>query len=226
MIKPRICAVITTDELLAPVAVEPQVDLYEVRLDLIGEGWRRVVRHLKKPWIACNRAAGQGGRWQGEGERRLEELHEAVALGASIVDVELDTEDAGKFINTFKKTKVECLVSYHDFERTPPEPRLRAIVQQEIGAGANICKVVTTAGSFADNMAMLRLIKDFPGQRLVAFAMGPLGVSSRILSPLVGGDFTYAAIDAGKESASGQPTVEDLTTIYGMLQHDKPANKR
>ncbi|MDD4859869.1 MAG: type I 3-dehydroquinate dehydratase [Dehalococcoidales bacterium] len=219
--KPRICAVLTTSELISPAAVEPQVDLYEVRLDLIGEGWRRVARHLRRPWIACNRRAEQGGKWQGSEERRLEELLEAVTLGASIADIELDTKNLETSVAVFHKAKAKCLISHHDFERTPPESRLRAIVQQEIDAGADICKVVTTAGSFADNMLLLELMKHFPDVPMVAFTMGTLGVTSRILCPLVGGDFTYASVDAGKESAAGQLAVQDLATIYGMLQYDK-----
>jgi 3-dehydroquinate dehydratase len=48
--------------------------------------------------------------------------------------------------------------------------------------------------------------------------MGPLGFASRILCPLFGGDFTYASIEAGKESASGQITAGDLRKIYGMVE--------
>jgi 3-dehydroquinate dehydratase len=47
--------------------------------------------------------------------------------------------------------------------------------------------------------------------------MGPLGVVSRVLGPLVGGDFTYAAIEMGRESAQGQLTVSDLSRIYEMM---------
>ncbi len=71
--------------------------------------------------------------------------------------------------------------------------------------------MVTTARSLEDNLTVLRLISEFPGVRLVSFAMGPLGVVSRVLCPLVGGDFTYASIEKGKESAQGQITVRDLS---------------
>ena len=95
---------------------------------------------------------------------------------------------------------------------------MRGMVRQQLESGANISKVITTARSFEDNLAVLQLVSEFPGVRLIAFAMGPLGSMSRILCPLVGGDFTYASIEKGKESASGQVTVRDLARIYKMVE--------
>jgi 3-dehydroquinate dehydratase len=51
----------------------------------------------------------------------------------------------------------------------------------------------------------------------VSFAMGPSGITSRILSPLLGGYLTYASLGEGKESAPGQVTVSELTKIYRMM---------
>ena len=119
------------------------------------------------------------------------------------------------------KGKAKCLVSYHNLEKTPPSGRLRAIVQRQLNAGADICKVVTTALKFGDNLSVLQLIKEFPQTRVVSFAMGDLGIVSRILCPLVGGDFAYAAIEAGRESAAGQLTAGQLRKIYGMLRDGK-----
>jgi len=77
--------------------------------------------------------------------------------------------------------------------------------------------VVTTAQKFEDNLTVLQLIADFPQTKIVSFAMGPLGSVSRILCPLIGGYFTYASIEEGKESASGQVTIGDLKAIYEMV---------
>ena len=68
---------------------------------------------------------------------------------------------------------------------------------------------------------VLQLMSDFPETRVISFAMGALGCVSRVLCPLVGGDFIYASIEEGKESASGQVTVTDLRKIYGMLGYGR-----
>jgi len=53
---------------------------------------------------------------------------------------------------------------------------------------------------------------------MVSFAMGHLGLVSRILCPLVGGYFTYASLGEGRESAPGQLTVGHLKKIYEMVK--------
>jgi len=216
MKRPRICAVIVSNDLEAVKRVEPLVELFEARIDLIGDGWQELVKQLKKPWIACNRSVEEGGSWRGSESKRREELLKAIELGASIIDVELVTGNLKEIVQLIKK-KAKCLLSFHDLKGTPSLDRMREIVQKELEAGADICKIVTTAQRFEDNLAVLQLISDFPKTRVVSFAMGPLGLASRILCPLVGGDFTYASIKEGKESASGQITVKDLRKIYGML---------
>jgi 3-dehydroquinate dehydratase len=45
----------------------------------------------------------------------------------------------------------------------------------------------------------------------------PTGATSRILSPVFGGAFTYASIVKGREAASGQLTVSETKKIYRLL---------
>ena len=220
MKRPRICAVIISNDLEAVKGIEPLVELFEVRIDLIGARWQELVKQLKKPWIACNRSAEEGGSWRGSEAKRREELLSAIELGASIIDIELVTGNLEEIVRLIKK-KTKCLLSFHDLQRTPPLDRMREIVQRQLEAGADICKVVTTAQRFEDNLAVLQLISDFPKTRVISFAMGPLGCASRIICPLVGGDFTYASIEEGKESASSQITVRALMKIYGLLENGK-----
>lgn len=216
MKQPRICAVIVNKDLEAIKRVEPFVELFEVRIDLVGNGWQELVKQIKKPWLACNRLADEGGKWKGSEKRRIEELIKAVELGASIVDIELATKNLAEAMQAIKR-EPKCLLSFHDLEKTPPLIRMKDIVQRELDAGADICKVVTTAQRFEDNLTILQLITEFPEIKIVSFAMGHLGFTSRILCPLVGGVFTYASIEKGKESASGQITVSDLRKLYEMV---------
>ncbi len=216
MKKPKICVVIINNDLEAVKKVEPFVDLFEVRIDLIGDGWQELVKQLEKPWIACNRMVDEGGKWQGDEVGRIEKLLEAVGLGADIIDLELRTENLKAAIELIKK-RAKCLLSFHELRETPPLNSMREVVRKQLEAGADICKVVTTAQCLEDNLNVLQLISEFPKTRMVALAMGPLGFASRVLCPLVGGDFTYASIEQGKESASGQITVKELRKIYEMV---------
>jgi 3-dehydroquinate dehydratase type I len=216
MKRPKLCATIINTDLKAVKEVEPFVDMYEIRIDLIGDGWTEVAKKLTKPWIACNRLLEEGGTWQGNEARRIEKLLQAMELGAKIVDVEYNAKNVDNII-TFIKKRATCLLSFHDFEKTPPLETLKQAVQKEIKLGADICKIVTFARSFEDNLTVLQLIREFPGKRVVAFAMGPHGMASRVLAPIAGADFTYGAVEKGKESAPGQIPVIDMYHLYEIL---------
>ena len=216
MNSPKICAVVVGNDPKIIKEVSPLADLFELRIDLIGEGWQQLTQQLDKPWIACNRVATEGGQWQGSEARRIETLLQAVELGADIIDVELGTLNLENVARLIKK-KTKLLLSYHDLEKTPSLDEMKGIVRKQLKAGADICKVVTTAWVFEDNLTVLQLIREFPDSKIIAFCMGPSGSMSRVLCPLVGGEFTYAAIETGKESAVGQMTVSEMRKMYGMI---------
>jgi len=212
----RICAVIVNKDLAAIKNIEPLADLFEVRIDLIGDGWQELTKQLNRPWIACNRKADEGGRWAKDEAKRIDELLKATELGADMVDIELRTTNLAETIRLIKP-RAKCLVSSHNLKGTPSLDEMKVIVQQQLESGADLCKVATTAQSFADNLTVIQLISAFPDTKVVSLAMGHLGSTSRILCPLVGGNFTYASIETGKESAPGQLTVTDLRKIYEMV---------
>jgi 3-dehydroquinate dehydratase I len=134
------------------------------------------------------------------------------------VDVELGTPGVTEIVKDFKG-RAEVIVSYHNLVETPPMDRLRQVIINQLAAGADICKVVTTARVFRDNVDVLELIGLFPDIRIIAFAMGAAGQVSRIISPLAGGYLTYASAGEGSESAAGQMAVEDARKIYRLLDN-------
>jgi 3-dehydroquinate dehydratase-1 len=213
----RLCAAITTKDIDAVRAIAPFIDLFEVRIDLIGEGWQELPGHLVKPWIASNRKRDEGGSWKSSEEERIGELLRAVGLGASMVDIELSTPGLVGLVSEIKG-KAECLLSYHNLEGTPPLEEMKDIVRRQRQAGADICKVVTTAHNLPDNVTVLELIREFPDLKVVSFAMGWAGQLSRVLCPLVGGYYTYASIEEGKESAAGQLPARILRDIYRLVK--------
>lgn len=212
---PRICVPIVSASQVID-SVEPLADFFEVRIDLIGKGWRRIAVNLKKPWIACNRRLEEGGRWSGNEAKRIKELIDALDIGAYFIDIELGTP-AIEQITKEVKGRAEIIVSYHNLEETPPLDRLRQIIINQLAAGADICKVVTTARSLKDNIEVLKLINVFPEVKIISFAMGPAGQISRIMCPLAGGYLTWASSEEGRESAAGQLSVRELRELYRMM---------
>jgi 3-dehydroquinate dehydratase type I len=216
MSKVKLCASIINTDVAAVKKIEPIVDMFEVRIDVIGDGWIDVARKLKKPWIACNRMVEEGGKWNGNEARRIERLLQAIELGATIVDIEQNAKNIDNIIRLIRKRAL-CLLSFHDFQKTPSFEELKQVVNKELKAGADICKIVTSAQTFEDNLSVMKLFSEFPDVKMVAFTMGTQGFVSRIMAPLIGAHFTYGAVSKGYESAPGQLPVADMLTIYEMV---------
>ncbi len=216
MNKVKLCASIINADMEAVKKIESMVDLFEVRIDLIGDGWTEVARQLSKPWIACNRMVEEGGKWDGNEARRIERLLQAIELGAKIVDIESNAKNVDNIIRLIKK-RATCLLSFHDFQKTPSLDTLKQIVQKELKAGADICKVVTACQSFEDNISVMKLYSIFPEVKMVAFTIGPQGFISRVMAPLIGAYFTYGAVKRGVESAPGQLPISEMLQIYEMV---------
>ncbi len=216
MARPKICAVVMSDNTDAIEKAQALSDMLELRMDLVGSGWHKLAPHLHKPWIATMRDSAHQGKFSGSEEERVSELMRAVELAAAIVDIELDSPALGEMVKRIKGS-ARCLISYHNWDGTPPLEQLSGIVREQLAAGADICKVVTMARNVDDNLAVLNLPGLFPRTDIISFAMGPAGALSRVLSPLAGGYLTYASMDETGGSAPGQMSVEVLRKIYRMI---------
>ena len=83
-------------------------------------------------------------------------------------------------------------------------------------------KVVSTARSLADNLAVLRLIEDRSlGSHVVGIAMGEEGLLSRVLGPRAGAAFTFASSHDGAETAPGQLSARTLHDLYRVEHLDQ-----
>jgi 3-dehydroquinate dehydratase type I len=217
MLKPKLCAVLTNTD-AQNVKVANKADIIEIRIDMVGSSWPNLLKVLKRPWIACNRLKDEGGFWTRNEKDRIKELLKAASLGASFIDIELNSPDTKNVVELVKKADRKALVSFHDFKGTPRIGKLREIVKKQIGLGADLCKVVVMAEKFQDNLTILRLLQEFTNStHIIAFCMGEKGGISRVLSPLFGSDFAYVSTGVGLESAGGQIELNNFRSIYKMF---------
>jgi 3-dehydroquinate dehydratase type I len=146
-------------------------------------------------------------------------LLSAARSGFQYVDVDLSISRIGYFVNQVKAAGAKCIVSFHDYGATPSREDLHHILNKELLCGADICKIVTTAKSLDDNLALLQFVKeDSAKTKLVCFGMGEDGKISRLLSPIYGGFFTFASLEKGAETAPGQMTIEEMRSVYHSLR--------
>src|SRR6202043_135491 len=100
---------------------------------------------------------------------------------------------------------------------------MEAVVSRVLRVQADAYKVVTTARKPSDNARVLAAAKSAPKQRLVVLAMGELGFPTRVLSPVFGGIFTYAAPMFAEGTAAGQGCARYLRHIYRVEKLSRSA---
>lgn len=148
---------------------------------------------------------------------RVAAILDAVEAGFDYADLELNTPDLDDLGSRVKALGASLVVSHHDFEETPSGEELRETTSRMVEHGADVCKIIGTAQSARDNLVYLGLFGSHREGGLVCFGMGRDGILSRVLSPLMGGEFTYASSHAGGESAPGQLTLAEMREIYALM---------
>ena len=142
----------------------------------------------------------------------------AIHAGAAYTDLEI--EAPAMMSKRIRRETRECgtvlIRSYHDFSGTDSLEALKALTEKCFALGADIAKIVVTANDDDDTARVLRLYESFDPGRLVAFAMGEKGRSSRIDCLAKGAPHTYAALNEEEAAAPGQMSTASMrANVYG-----------
>jgi 3-dehydroquinate dehydratase type I len=198
----------------------PLADLLEIRLDLMGSvDLPKILQTAGKPVLATYRSKREGGQGTTVPHTYTRHILAALQEGVDLVDVEmwLPVKWRQKIFEARRTARL--VISTHIQSGTPQQPELDQILRQSINAGADIIKIVTWASIWSDNFRVLELISRARNLAvpIIAFCMGPLGKTSRILSYLMGSYVTFASLEIGEESADGQIPVTDMRNILDLL---------
>jgi 3-dehydroquinate dehydratase type I len=200
------------DQLLGHVS-QKKPDLVEFRLDKLSNfaTIEEIARKKTFPAIATDKSDRDAGTTE-----KL--LLSAASAGFEFVDLDLSYPLAKAAVRQVKSLGAEVIVSFHDSSKTPPAEKLKEVLDSQIRAGSNICKIVTTALHPHDNLSILHFLEEKSAKtRLVSFAMGRQGIPSRILSPLFGAEFTFASLAEDSKTADGQLTIDNLRSVWQLL---------
>ena len=183
-------------------------DIVEIRLDLIGAD---TTRHLElaaklEPVIVTIRLPSEGGKWPQLDEARLP-LFDAALRCCTAVDIEYQSALLHKVSALAVKHQKALIVSYHDFDKTPPAHELKKIMARAANYGTVV--KITTLTKTEDDLAVLReLFNESCSAALCVLGMGPLASRSRTEFPRLGSCLTYGYLD--EPVAPGQPAARDL----------------
>lgn len=168
--------------------------------------------HRNAPILATCRRSGNGGHYRGSIESQIALLRAAVEEGANLVDIEIETiEEFPAALEPFRR-RAYTIASYHNFQETPDLP---PILRKMEATGADILKVATAICRPDDNLRLLELCRERPN--MVVAGMGETGAPTRLLAPMYGALFTYAAPDLHPVSESERWYSEMLPTAPGQI---------
>jgi len=227
---PRVCvAVIGADPnqmLEKAEALVRDNSFLEFRLDYLskpGLALPKVKRftesHPGTVVIATCRRVSSGGKFKGSIASQLDILGKASTAGCQIVDVELQTAGKCKPEQLQKlRSRAALILSFHDFRATK---KLDETLEKMLAYPADFYKVVSTATTLSDNVAMIKFLgRHGDRHSLVCMCMGEQGIISRVLGVRAGSVFTFASATAGEATAPGQVTAQELRNVYRIEQLD------
>jgi 3-dehydroquinate dehydratase I len=221
----RICVSIAPEDAksimnIAARAFELGADYVELRFDFLNPDLLpealQVARGIKNKTVFTLRPKSEGGMFASTEENRLIWLCRLAEQEPMLLDIELDTlKKSDELANFLEKKRTPLLVSWHDFQKTPPSDTI-AEVLSEMRTYSNYVKIVTTAHSIEDSLRLLELYETAIGLYPIFFAMGDAGVISRVLCTVIGNaPFTYASLE--KSLAPGQLTLQQMKKLYHKM---------
>jgi 3-dehydroquinate dehydratase-1 len=196
-------------------------DLVELRVDRLTTGYppagelSAALADFADRAILTIRSPQEGGGYLGSEASRLDLISDlARELRPAYLDIELQTIKTNRRWADSLPEEVGRIVSWHDFEGTPPLEQLRRLGREQSELGS-VAKVVTTATSFDDNLTTLALCGEEPG-KMVAFCMGGLGTVSRVVSMRLGAPLAYACLP-DESVAPGQLSISIMRALRTMV---------
>jgi len=223
--KSKVCVSLATDSVdrlpsLINRAIQRGADYVEIRFDHLIykdiDHALEISKKIKNRAIFTLRSKDEGGFFEGDLDEQISLLEKIGLTKPMLLDIEITVLKKDKGLRKFlKDKKIPILVSSHDFRTTP---NISALLKkfEEMSKYSNYLKLVTTARNSEDNFKVLSLYDNNINTNLIAFAMGELGISSRLLCTLYGGSpFTYASLD--NLLAPGQLDIVLMKKIYDRI---------
>lgn len=206
----RVPRVVGTLSTLTP-RVALHGDILEVRLDKMERtpDWLKRCARLQfggKPVLLTIRLSAEGGNWASDDEQRLD-LYKQGLQELAAVDVELHSVISKAVAREAARLNKASVISFHDFQKTPPLKELCGIVERAHDIGS-IAKISTMIKNAADADVLRSLLRRRWEMPICVIGMGRKWSKTRIEFAQLGSCLTYGYID--KPTAPGQMSAAEL----------------
>jgi 3-dehydroquinate dehydratase/shikimate dehydrogenase len=185
-----------------------QADMLEVRLDRFDKAPdpKELLAARRKPVIMTCRRPRDGGDWHGTEDERLTLLRQCVVHKADYVEIELDVADQ---IRPFPGAR--RVISYTNLSETPDD--IADVYNEARGKNPDVIKMTTPARTPEEVWPLVQILARSSVPTVVV-GLGKPGVMLTVLGRKIGAPWAYAALGRGLEAYPGQPTIEDLESVY------------
>ena len=231
-----------TDEFIKNIKrAEEFADVIELRFDCLEANQIDLFfakinprqRMNKIPFIVTFRSKEQGGKRELTKEKRDCFWNSGNEIGWA--DLEEDVVE-----DSFSWLWDKRICSYHDFKGVPEN--IERIYKRLRATDVDIVKIAVQANDITDSIAVWKLLEQSKRENkgitdslavwklsehakqksieIIPIAMGEAGKWTRILGLAHGAFMTYASLETGKETASGQISAKDLIETYRVRELD------
>ena len=204
-------------------------DIVEIRGDVFdalnredhGKKVRFIIdsfKPLNKEIIYTYRTAREGGSGS-KTTVEYEALLKAVCKSMDIdyIDIEVQSGDkiTASVVETARENNVKCLMSNHDFKRTPDTEGILSVINKMDKLGGDIYKVAYFPKDEKDVIYVTEAVKTAKaeyGDKVVGISMGALGKRTRTAVGEASSVLTYGFV--ARDAAPGQIHVTQLRKIF------------
>jgi 3-dehydroquinate dehydratase-1 len=179
------------------------------------------------PLLFTRRCQREGGEPINLNEEQVLALYGVVCASGMVdcVDFEMSNDPAHirRLREVASANRVQLILSFHDFQATPPLDELNARFLQAQRLGADIAKIAVMPQRLEDVLTLLSATLQ-SSQRLdiplISMSMGAWGSLSRLFGSAFGSALTFAV--GASSSAPGQVPIEDLRAVLDVVQRLLP----
>ncbi len=193
-------------------------DFIEIWIDTLTDKQVEIlIKSSKKPIIVVCKTKSEMGSFTGTDDQKIERLAFAANAGASYIDC--GSYVAQNKVSRLKKillqNSAELIISTHYFKNSPSLFALEQHALKLYRRGADVVKIATMIKSPIDTVNLFELASRLKKRNLpfVTVGMGPHSKIARVGCAVLGGEFTFAALDSQSVTASGQLTVAEMSNV-------------
>lgn len=150
--------------------------------------------------------------------KKRKDIMDAISKTDCFLD--LDISQKKELVHLKKNSQTRLLLSYHNYNETPDDEKLKEIISLMKKSNPDIYKISTFCKSDSDAIRLIDLLSKLKENNLkcIVLGMGQNGIITRIAGALLGNEINFAPLSLEDKSASGQLAKPQLENILKKIR--------